>query len=57
MTQTVDLLEKKHSSIKESKQDNMKEQLKVKSLERQVLLKDTEMYELKQENENLKKRY
>ncbi|XP_060602212.1 cingulin-like [Ruditapes philippinarum] len=56
MTQTVDLLEKKHSSIKESKQDNMKEQLKVKSLERQVLLKDTEMYELKQENENLKKR-
>ncbi|XP_045206784.2 ELKS/Rab6-interacting/CAST family member 1-like [Mercenaria mercenaria] len=56
LTQTVDLLEKKHSSMKEEKMDNMKEQLKVKSLERQVEMKDAEMDKLKQDNENLKKR-
>ena len=34
----------------------MKEQLKVKSLERQVEQKDAEMSKLKEENENLNKR-
>lgn len=56
LVQTVDLLEKKHGNMKEEKMDNMKEQLKLKSLERQLEMKDSEMTKLKLDNENLKKR-
>lgn len=56
LSQTVDILEKKHSAAKETKMDNMKEQMKMKSLERQVEMKESEMMKLKQDNENLNKR-
>ncbi|KAL4230767.1 hypothetical protein ACF0H5_011142 [Mactra antiquata] len=56
LSQTVLTLEKKHEVVKETKMDDMKEQLKMKSLERQVEMKESEMIKLKQDNENLNKR-
>ncbi|WAR09197.1 hypothetical protein MAR_019155 [Mya arenaria] len=56
LTKTVNTLEKKHSTVKEGKIDNIKEQMKMKSLEKQVEAKVAEVNKMRAENANLNKR-
>ncbi|XP_052808188.1 uncharacterized protein LOC128237043 [Mya arenaria] len=56
LTKTVNTLEKKHSTVKEGKIDNIKEQMKMKSLEKQVEAKVAEVNKIRAENANLNKR-
>jgi len=54
---TVDTLEKKHGSMKEARVDGLKEQQRVRSLEKQADAKAAQIKKLQEENNELKKRY